>query len=52
MAVQPPTGPPKPPPDGEGKVYMESVLFSQLTPEQKVDLLKEWVKELKEDKKE
>ena len=42
--VQPPP-PPKPPPPGDGRNYMKKLLDSQLTDEQKVGLLKDWIKE-------
>jgi hypothetical protein len=48
MAVQPPA--PPQPPGGDQAVYMEKVLNSSLTDEQKVSELKKWISKDKEDK--
>jgi hypothetical protein len=42
MAVQPPS--PPTPPGGDQKVYLEKVLNSELSDEQKVNELKKWIK--------
>lgn len=45
MAVQPPTGPPKPPPDGDQGKYLERILYSNLTDELKIKELQKWIPE-------